>query len=215
MKKGWKRVVLVCAWLCLPASGLLAQSVADDVQQLLMDVEKLSQLKKILQDMYNAYTIVKQGYEDIKNLSQGTFSLHKAFLDGLLAVSPAVANYGKVSDIINKEVLLIQEYQSASKYFNASGRFSVAELDYFANLYNNLIDGSSNNLNELTMVLTAGVLRMSDAERLSAIDRIDRSITTQLLSLQSFDNKTAIQDMQRMKDAQDVGTLKSLYGIGQ
>ena len=97
------------AFIGMSAVGVRAQSVADDITQLLLDVEKLSQLKQILTDMYTAYTVVHNGYEDIKNISQGTFSLHKAFLDGLLAVSPVVSNYAKVPDIINKELLLVQE----------------------------------------------------------------------------------------------------------
>ena len=206
-------MVFVLIMAALPASGLMAQSVGDDIKQLLMDVQKLSQLKQILSEMYQAYTIVNKGYEDIKSLSKGTFSLHKAFLDGLLAVSPAVASYGKVADIVNKEARLVQEYQSANSYLKASGRFTSQELDYFSTKYANLFNGSLKNVNELIMVVTADQLRMSDAERLSAIDRIDRDITGQLSYLQSFDNGAAMQASQRAKDARDVGTVRSLYGI--
>jgi DNA repair ATPase RecN len=213
MKK-WTVTVLVIALALLPGTGLLAQSVSDDIEQLVLDVQKLNQLKQILQDMYNAYTIVHQGYEDIKSLSEGTFSLHKAFLDGLLAVSPAVGSYAKVSDILNKETMLVQEYQAANRYFQGSGGFTPQELDYFSGVYGNLFQASNKNVGELTMVITAGQLRMSDAERLAAIDRVDRDITGQLNFLRSFNNGASVQLAQRQKEARDVGTLRLLYGVG-
>ena len=209
-----RRVVVLVLMLVLPGAGLLAQSVSDDIEQLVMDVQKLGQLKQILSDMYAGYTIVHQGYEDVKNLSQGTFSLHKVFLDGLLAVSPAVASYARVGDIVAKEATLVQEYQSAMKYFRGTGRFTAGELDYFSTVYGNLVQGSLKNVNELVMVVTGGELRMSDAERMAAVDRIDGDITGQLGFLRAFNNRGALQALQREQAASDRGTLRALYGVG-
>lgn len=209
-----RRVVLVVVGLMTAVSGARAQSVADDITQLLLDVQKLSQLKQILSDMYTAYTVVHQGYEDIKNLSQGTFSLHKAFLDGLLAVSPAVSSYAKVGDIVHKEALLVQEYEAASKYLRGTGQFTDQELVYFGNVYANMVQGSVKNVNELMMVVTAGELRMSDAERLAAIDRIDGNISGQLDYLRRFDNQAAVQAAQRQQAVNDQATLRAMYGLG-
>lgn len=205
---------MVLAFSLLSVTGARAQSVADDITQLLLDVQKLAQLKQILSDMYTAYTVVHNGYEDIKNISQGTFSLHKAFLDGLLAVSPVVRSYAKVGDIISKEALLVQEYQSANKYFRGTGQFSAGELDYFSSVYGSLVQGSLKNVNELVMVITAGELRMSDAERLSAIDRIDGNIGGQLDYLRRFDNQAALLAAERQQAVNDQATLRGLYGLG-
>ena len=62
-------------------------SQTDEAQQLLLNVEKLAQLKQILKDMYKGYEIVSKGYNTIKNISEGNFDLHKVFLDGLMQVS--------------------------------------------------------------------------------------------------------------------------------
>jgi hypothetical protein len=58
--------------------------------------------------------------------------------------------------------------------------YSASTLDYFSSLSANLLSASLRNLDELTMVLTPGELRMSDAERLAAIDRIDRAVADRL-----------------------------------
>ncbi|HUQ67577.1 MAG TPA: hypothetical protein VM101_15550, partial [Flavitalea sp.] len=51
-------------------------SQSDEAQQLLLNVEKLTQLKKILNDMYKGYKIVSKGYNTIKDISEGNFDLH-------------------------------------------------------------------------------------------------------------------------------------------
>ena len=63
---------------------------SQEAKQLLLNVEKLAQLKLMLSHMKTGYQILEKGYTSIKNISQGNFNLHRDFLDGLLQVSPAV-----------------------------------------------------------------------------------------------------------------------------
>jgi hypothetical protein len=208
-----KCIFLIGMGVLLGPAVTQAQTIPQLVEQIVLDTEKLASLKSILQDMYKAYTIVNAGYNDIKNISEGTFNLHKAFLDALLAVSPAVQNYGRVVDIINAEYSIVAEYKAAYSKFSADGHFTIQELDYISTVYTNLFDQSLSCLNELAMVITANQLRMSDAERLRAIDRVYADITGQLSLLRTFNNNTSIQAIQRAREANDIGTLKSIYGI--
>jgi hypothetical protein len=66
-----------------------AKAQTSDLTQLILDIEKLTQLKGILSDMKTGYTIIDGGYNQVKSISQGNFNLHSTFLNGLLAVSPA------------------------------------------------------------------------------------------------------------------------------
>jgi hypothetical protein len=214
-----KRKILL--WVAILAGGILsvpvvgkAQSLAQSIEQLTLDYEKLSEYKQILSDMYKAYTVVKQGFENIKRIAEGNFNLHQAFLDGLLAVSPVVQNYVKIANIINNEAELVKEYKAAAGYLNSGGRFSAAELNYFNTLYGNLLTGSVRNLDELAMVITAGTLRMSDAERLAAIDRIDKDMTGKLSFLRVFNNEAAIQAGQRGIEQNNILAMKGIFGIG-
>src|SRR6185312_16254307 len=139
---------------------------SQEAQQLLLDVEKLTQFKQILKDLKQGYEIVSSGYNTIKNLSQGNFDIHKTFLDGLLEVSPEVRKYKKVSDIIHMQLQIVKEYKSAFKRFKNNGQFTLKEIDYLKKIYNDLFVKSLNDLDELSTVLTAEKLRMSDDERL-------------------------------------------------
>ncbi len=199
--------------LLLFAGGGRAQSIVQASEQLALDVEKLSELKGILKDMYTAYEIIDKGYTDVKNIVEGNFNLHKAFLDALLAVSPAVQDYSKVERIISAESQILSEYTAASKQLAGSGRFSIGELDYMNGVYANLLNRSATCVSELVMLLTADELRMSDAERLEGVDRVYTDISSQLRLLKMFDGGLAVQAGLRAREAGDINALKLLYDL--
>jgi hypothetical protein len=62
------------------------------------------------------------------------------------------------------------------------------------------------------MVLTDDELRMSDAQRLAAIDRVYGEIGGQLRAVRQLNNETSVQLVQREKAINDIKTLKILYG---
>jgi DNA repair ATPase RecN len=188
---------------------------ADEIAQLLLNVEKLSQLKSILSDLKKSYNILNGGYSAIKNISQGNFDLHKAFLDGLMEANPVVKKYYKVNDIIAMQIQLIKEYKSSYQKFCNSGRFTSSQMDYIKAVYANLIKLSLQNLDELSMIVTGGKLRMSDDERLVAIDRIHSDMEDKLLFLSSFNNDVSILGIQRKKAKDNIAATINLYGLGQ
>lgn len=190
-----------------------ASAQTDEITQLLLNVEKLMQFKEILSDMEKGYQILSTGYGTIKSLSEGNFDLHEAFLDGLMQVSPAVKKYRRVADILDDQIRLVKEYKSAFNRFKASGSFTPGEIQYLGGVYNNLIDESLRNLDDLTIILTAGKLRMSDEERLSAIDGIYAKMQDQLTFLRYFNNKTRVLAIQRAKAQNNAEAISRIYGI--
>lgn len=201
-------VLLSCCGISLKANAQ-----AQELEQLALDIEKLSQLKSILKDMKQGYDIVSGGYNTIKDLSQGNFNLHKTFLDGLLAVSPTVRNYYKVAAIIQDQQLIIKEYKSAFGKFSGLQVFNEQELGYMTTVYHQLLQQSTRDLDDLLTVLTDGKLRASDDERLRQIDEIADNMQNKLSFLRSFNSKTSVLALQRAKEAGSIGTIKNLYGI--
>ena len=186
---------------------------SEDVKQLLLDVEKLAQFKQILKELKQGYEIVSTGYNSIKNISQGNFDMHKAFLDGLLQVSPEVRKYKKVSDIINMQLQIVKEFKSAFKRFKNNGEFTVEEIDFLKKTYNNLLNKSLNDLDELATVLTAGKLRMSDDERLHFIDIVFGNMQDKLIFLRHFNNSASILAIKRETEQRDVDELRKVYDV--
>lgn len=203
---GWLLGFLLC-FVALP--GVKAQST--EVQQLLLNVEKLSQLKNILEDMKKGYSVVSTGYNAIRNISQGNFSLHEVFLDGLMLVSPEVKKYRRVADIISCQKDILSEYKRAFDRFKGSGNFRPQELAYMGRVYTQLFELSLDNLDELTTVITASKLRMSDEERLAAIDSIFKSVEDKLLFLRSFNTSALALSAQREKQKAELKNVVDLY----
>jgi len=209
---GWRLcfgVLLGLGVICFGAARSFAQS--DEVQQLVLNVEKLSQLKNILSDMKKGYQVVSSGYNSVKNIAQGNFSLHDVFLNGLWLVSPEVRRYYKISEIISDERDLVLEYRSALGRFSSSGVFSASELSYLSKVYGELLSGSLDQLEELAMVVTAGSLRMGDEERLSAIDRIHLSVQDKLIFLRDFNRRNSVLQVQRAREVREIRGLGDYF----
>lgn len=190
-----------------------AKAQANELAQLALNIEKLAQFKQILSDMKKGYDILSKGYGTIKNISEGNFNLHDEFLSGLLAVSPTVSSYHKVSRIVSNQILLVSEYKKAINRFKSSNLFSSTEIRYLESVYANLFKQSVRNLDELANVVTANKLRMSDDERLKAIDQIDDEMENQLGFLRQFNNSASVLSLQRQKAAREIQGTKKMYGV--
>ena len=206
-----KWIVIIWVLLFTFSGHVVAQST--EIQQLLLNVEKLAQLKKILSNMKKGYEIVSTGYNTIKDISKGNFNIHQVFLDGLLQVSPTVKKYKRIAEIITYQTQLVNEYKYAFRRFEASNLFNANEIKYMDNVYSNLFNKSLQNLEELTMVITAGKLRMSDDERINAIDRIYNDIADKLVFLRTFNKENNVLAIQRGREMVDTKVSKKLNGL--
>jgi hypothetical protein len=203
--------VLIIMSSLIASTPLKAQG--EEAAQLVLNYTKLQQLEAILDNMYAGYTILSNGYNKIKMISEGNYSLHQLFIDGLMAVNPTVRNYRRIPYIISYQKLLLSEYKNAYNRFKQDPHFTPDELSYLFNVYTFLIDASIRNLEDLAMIITATKLRMNDQERLQAVDRIFYDMESKLYFLRSFNNNTQLLAIQRARRANDVRTMSRLYGI--
>jgi hypothetical protein len=199
----------------LITGGLKSNTYAqvEEAEQLLLNWEKLNQFKDILNNMYQGYMILERGYRTIKDISEGNYTIHQAFFDGLAAVSPAVRNYKRIPYIIDYQKLLLKEYRSAYDRFRQDPNFKLEELEYLARVYSFLFEASLRNLDDLVTIITATKLSMTDYERMQAVDRIFYDMQNKLMFLNGFNNSTYMVAVQRAKSKNDVNTMKKLYGV--
>jgi hypothetical protein len=190
-----------------------AQSITDLLLQLELDKEKLTSMKNTLQEMYQGYDELKEGYTRIRDIAKDNFNLHAAFLDAMLVISPAVSGDPRIPVILNNEYSIVAGYQSANARWSASGVFTAGELSYIIQTYSALLQRCLQSIEELTMILTADELRMTDNDRMQAIGRINAESQAQLSMMQQLDNTLSIQTVQRLREAGDINTLKALYDL--
>ena len=196
----------IWAWAPVKAQGF-------DAEQLVLDIQKLSELKQILTDLKQGYQVLDAGYSAVRDIAKGNFNLHQAFLDALLAVSPAVKDYKRVADIVNLEASMLGKYEAAWGQFQRSGRLTPGELSLLGQVYGNLLAEAAKGLTYLVNILTDGTMRASDAERMAAIDGIYAGMVEKATFLDRVNNTTALLAIQRAGEEKDVGVLKSLYGL--
>lgn len=206
----------ICLLLLLTAlifRPLTVNSQAHEITQLLLNVEKLSQLKQILQQLYDGYKIVSDGYNKVKDITSGNYKMHEVFLDGLYTVSPWVKKYQRVGDIIRYQAAIVKEYKSAFRQFSSLDVFSSGQLDYMSDVYQRLFNASIKNMDELLMIITAGELRMSDDERLAGIDRVFNEVEQKVLFLRSFNKQQSMIALEKYREKIENQTLELIYGI--
>ncbi|MBX3253320.1 MAG: TerB family tellurite resistance protein [Chitinophagaceae bacterium] len=201
---------LLVAVLTVPTP---ARCQAKEIAQLALNIEKLNQFRQILQQLYDAYKIISDGYNKIKNIAEGNYKIHEVFLDGLYLVNPNVKKYHRVADIIAGQIAMVKEYKAAYKSLSASEVFTKGELDYLSDVYKRLIDDSIQNLDELTMILTSKQLRASDDERLAGIDRIYEDVQQKLMFLRTFNRQHAMIAVQKMREKTEIGNIQDLNGL--
>jgi hypothetical protein len=205
MKTLWIILLAICS--------VRAAAQWHEAAQLALNIEKLNQLRQILDNMYTGYKILTEGYNKVKDITEGNYKLHEFFLDGLMTINPKIKNFERVGDIINYQLQILKEYKNAFQRFNESKIFTGDEIKYIGNVYSNLFDRSIDNVDELIIIITSGKLRMNDAERLSAINNIYDRIIDQISFLRSFNQQAAVLGLQRAKEINDVRTIGILYGL--
>lgn len=203
-----KKLIII---LILSSTSFKSRAQIEELTQLALNIEKLGQFKQILSDLKKAYQILYGGYNTIKNLSEGNYNLHETFLNGLLQVSPAVRKYKKIADIISSQVQIVKEYKSAYSRFKANNWFTRDEINYIDKTYSSLFKQSLENLDALANIITANRLRMSDDERLHAIDQIFSDMQEKIGFLRYFNSSTALLGIQRSKEQSEINVMRELY----
>jgi hypothetical protein len=205
------KIFLILALALLAMSGQ-SQSILDLTQQLAFDTEKLASLKSTLQEMVQGYTQLKTDYTRIRDIVKDNFNLHKAFLDALWVLSPAVRGDPRMGAIVNTASKIITAYRSGA-LTAANPVFTAQELAYINGTLAALLDRCNEELDELSMVTTDFELRMSDDQRIAVLDHIEANLQTELAFCREFNKTLAVEAARRQKEAGDLHTLKRLYGL--
>lgn len=202
--------LLILLLLLLTSRGY-GQSV--EIQQLLVNIEKLAQMKASYQTMVNGYKTLSHGYQQVSDLTKGNFLLHKDYLDGLLAVSPSVRQYGRIQAMMQKHARLVDTYQINLLQLQSGGLLKASELQQFKIEAAALVQLSSAAIDEMIEVLTPGRMRMSDEERISVINRLDQEVQALFNQLQGIAKTYRNLFDQRLLRKKELHRMKLLHGI--
>ncbi|WP_392470266.1 TerB family tellurite resistance protein [Sphingobacterium cellulitidis] len=201
-------LLLTTLWLVLPGKRILGQSA--EISQLILNVEKLTQMKKILSQMKQTYSVLNKGYGMIRDLSKGNFDLHRIFLQGLFEASPSVRRYHKVKLVIDLQLQVVSLTKRFIQRFRNSGLFSLEELQYLSLVQEKALEESLMILQELIVLVVDGKLKMNDGERLLAIDVLYSKMERSVEYLRTMVNSTDILRYQRMRESRDIDRMEEM-----
>ena len=108
---------------------------------------------------------------------------------------------------------IVSQYKSAYALFKQDKHFSVAELDYMANVYSGILDQSLKNLDQALLVVNALTTSMTDAQRLNIINNASGGMQKNYDDLRRFNNQNVQLSLQRGSAEGNIDEVKELYGL--
>lgn len=150
---------------------------------------------------------------EISDWVQKQKDLYGNYFDELWQVKDAIEYYHRIEDIMQKQVRLVSEYQSAYALFKQDEHFSPDEIDYMGKVYTGIINESLKNLDQLFLVINSFTTQMADEKRMEIINTAGDAMDENYNDLKAFNSQNMMLSLQRSKDLGEVNTVKQLYGL--
>ncbi len=159
------------------------------------------------------YDIVEEGWSMVDDIKHGDFDLHNHYFNSLKEVKRAIADYGKVDDITNLQVQILQVNVAIEKLIADNEYIQSQEKEYIEKVMSNFLNKCYENLDQLSLLTTDGNAEMKDNERIQRIDDLYGDMQDKYAFARHFANSVQVLALSRAKDSNDGKTLQLLYGI--
>jgi len=199
------KIFLLAAMLSICSLSGKAQWVVTDPMNLAQGI--INTAKQIIETSTTAKNVISNFQETAKIFQQG-----KQYYDALKSVHDLVKDARKVQQTILLVGDISDIYVNSFQKMIADENFSVEELSAIALGYAKLLEESSAVLTELKTITSATGLSMSDAERMSVIDRIYNEVREYKNLVQYYTNKNISVSYLRAKKKNDTDRIMALYG---
>jgi len=176
-------------------------------------VEQIEALKVYTGYLQNGYEVAREGLNAISNIKQGDFFLHKGHFDSLKIVNPLIRKSSRMAGIILLEMGTVAESRAGLKNAKESESFTSEEIAYLSKVYDNIMNESSNDLDQLIFLTTDGDLEMKDDERIKRVESIYSSIQDKYAFVKAFTKKAQILLIQRTKAKSETGMIREFYDL--
>jgi hypothetical protein len=176
-------------------------------------LEQIAALQTYIGYAQKGYSIATKGLNAIQDIKHGDFNLHKSFFNSLTSVNPEVKKYSKVAGIIAMQVSIAKHVHNTIKDCKKAKQLTDTELEYLQQVFNNLLDDCTQNLDELLSVITDGEQQMKDDERIKRIDNLYADMQDKQVFVQSFSRSAKELSVQRRNDTYDIQIERKLNGL--
>jgi hypothetical protein len=221
----WNRVLSIAAFFMIPSMESHAQvldiaaivkaavnkvivAVDLEIQRWQTGLIQAQDAQKVLEN-----SMAQQELEDISSWVQQERDLYAEYYNELWTVKHVISGYDKVKLVVSLQAKIASEWQAAYALFQQDKHFTASELSWMYNVYSGILGKSVQNLDQLLMVLTAATAEMTDDARMKIIDDAAAAMQKNYNDLKQFHAQNIQLSLQRGIQANDVETVRKLYGL--
>lgn len=204
--------------ILLTASGSLKAQTFDEWFR-----QKKTQRKYLLQQIAalqvyigyarKGYDIASQGLGMVGKLSGSELSLHNGYFLSLRTVNPFIKRHPKVARILALLQSTLRIYTGLKADLLQMKTFTPEELLYTERVYNRLFRDVEQLTSELTVIISDGVMQLSDDERTRRIDLLYEQAEDQYAFAVSFAGNARLLGKARKYEENDIINSRALHGI--
>lgn len=176
-------------------------------------IQQIAALQEYSGYVQKGYNIAKNGLGAIGNIKKGDLNMHAGYFSSLKSISPAVAGYLRVADIVRLQMEILLLHKKATRQIRQSSQFTADEFKHVEHVYRNLLAQGAAVMEELIQVTTAGRLEMKDDERIKQIDGLYTQMQDVQGFAQTFFSQAQTLAIQRQKEQHDIQSSRLIYGI--
>jgi len=177
--------------------------------QIKYSLNQIAALQLYISYAQKGYQVASAGINTVRDITDGEFSLHQAFVTGLKQVSPVISKDFRVAEIITMQAWILRSFSS----FKGENLLSGDQMLYTAQVAAVVISECYQELSELLLVVTAGKVEMNDQERLIRLEEIYLRMLDKSEFTRGFCLELEIMGKQRQSEQQTIKSIRRWYEI--
>ena len=168
-------------------------------------------LQNAQKELENAMSKLK--LDEISDWVEKQRKLYEDYYNELWQVKQVIADYDKVKTIIQLQSRIVSDYTRAYSLFKQDKHFTPKELDHMFKVYTGILNESLKNIDQVLLVVNSLVTQMQDADRMEIIDQAAKQVQKNYDDLWRFNQQNVRLSLDRGAQANDIESVKKLYGI--
>lgn len=194
-----KRILVLCFFFIVA----MAAPVRGQNQFALL-IKRIALLQVYLEYLQKGYSIARNGWQTVRNITKGEFDLHAQYFQSLEKVNPAIKRFGNGLSLLQTEIRMVRAVESLGKYARNCEQFSEAEIQYIKTVLDGLLGQVEKDVELFTLVISDGKVKMGDSDRVGWMERLEKELTRRNDFLQQV--FATVHGLARSREAEGVET---------
>lgn len=197
-----------------PVAEAIKLAVKKIIKAIDLQIQRLQNVTIELQNVQKKVenTLSKLKLKEIADWTQKQKDLYQEYFDELWRVKSILANYHRMTLIIDLQKQMFTEYKNTYNLVQSNINFSVSEKNFMLGVYKGMLDASLTGVDDMINMMKSFAVQMSDAERVALIDKTTDYLEGLLSDLRSFNGQNIALSQQRTRNRTDMETLRHIIG---